>query len=108
MLHVEELLNTIRFFHGGKQYGDPFDAVATIVICGDLAYICAMKGDISRSDWLDLQTELKRRGVVDLLTFRRGERCWYDVETGRTQRGVRFPVEPSVNVRSSAAAELPG
>lgn len=91
MLHAEELVTTLRFFHGGKTYGDPFDAVATVVLCGDLAYLCAMKGSVSREDWLDLQTELKRRGVVDLLTFRRGERCWYDVESGRAQHGLRFP-----------------
>lgn len=90
MIHFEPLVDTLRLFRGGRQYGDPYDAVATVVICGDLAYLGAMHGRVSRADRADLRAELLRRGVVDLLIVRRGARVWYDVETGQRERG-RFP-----------------
>ena len=92
-LHVEELLSTLRFFRGGRVYGDPYDAVATVVLCGDLAYIGAMHGNIQREDWLDMQAELRRRGIIDLLTIRHGQRCWYDIAGDNVviHHGVRFP-----------------
>lgn len=89
-LHVEPLVETLRIFRGGRKYGEPYDAVATVVLCGDLAYLCGMHGRITREDWEALQGELRSRGVLDLLVVRRGERVWYDAETGGRRRG-RFP-----------------
>ena len=90
MVHLDPLVQTLRIFRGGHVYGDAYDAVATVVICGDLAYLCALHGSLTREDWLAMQAELVARGVRDLLTIRHGERTWYDAATGTHQRG-RFP-----------------
>ena len=59
-LHVEPLVETLRIFRGGRTYGDPYDAIATVVLCGDLAYLCGLHGHIDRDDWQALQDELRR------------------------------------------------
>ena len=90
MIYLDPLVSTVRIFRGGHVYGDPYDAVATIVICGDLAYLCGLHGELTREDWLAMQAELRARGVRDLLTIRHGERIWYAADHEGHQRG-RFP-----------------
>lgn len=93
MIHLEPIVQTLRVFRGGRLYGDPYDAVATLVICGDLAYLCGMHGTFTRDDWHEMRLALADRGIRDLLTVRHGERIWYSADQNGHQRG-RFPVYP--------------
>ncbi|MFA7327319.1 MAG: hypothetical protein WC121_11685 [Candidatus Kapaibacterium sp.] len=93
MIHLEPIVQTLRIFRGGRLYGAPYDAVATLTLCGDLACMSGMHGDFSRADWHDMQRVLAGRSIRDLLIIRNGERVWYDVATGERGRG-RFPVYP--------------
>ena len=90
MLHVEDLVSTLRFFGKGRRYGDPYDTVATIIIVHDFAIMVAMHGTMTLTFWKELQEELKSRGIKDLLTIRHGDRTWYDVYSGEKDKG-RFP-----------------
>lgn len=90
-IHVEPVAETIRLFSGGRGYGEKYDAAATLVVCGDLAIISALRGEMTLEFWREIQAELKKRGVVDLLTFRHGSRVWYDLVAEKITRGQRFP-----------------
>lgn len=91
-LLVESLGATLRFVSPGDVYGDPFKAVATVTYCGDLVFLSAMHGTMTRQFLRELQAELLARGVVDALVFRHGKREWIDVASGRVVvRGERFP-----------------
>lgn len=98
MIHADPILFTVRAYEVGMSYEgrNPYQAVATLIICGDLAYLCAMHGEMNREHWLNLQALLRRKGVIDLLTIRHGSRVWYAEEGGRMRiyRNVRFPVLP--------------
>lgn len=108
MIHLEPIVRTLRVFRGGRLYGDPYDAVATLVICGDLAYLCGMHGTFTRDDWTEMQRELLGRGILDLLIVRRGERVWYAADQDGHQRG-RFPVydQPAV-IQEESLSEMQG
>lgn len=91
MLHAEATVITVRLFADGRQYGEPYEAVATISLCGDVAFLVGLHGTVTRQHWSDIQGELRRLGVRDLLSVRHGERVWYDVASGKSTRG-RWPV----------------
>lgn len=104
MWHAEPVQFALRYFAPGKGFGtDPYEAICSVFICADVAFLFGLHGRMNLAIWRELQDKLKEMGVVDLLVIRKGERVWYETETGGVvaRRAVQRPGEARQSLSST-------
>lgn len=83
MWHADPVQFALRHFAPGKGFGtDPYDAICSVFVCGDIGFLFGLHGTIGRESWAELQQALRGIGIVDLMVIRKGERVWYETERG--------------------------
>ena len=62
MLTITPITWTVRCGSGHAQYGDPYEGVATVQRCGDVAHVSAACGALPICEQVKLSRELKEMG----------------------------------------------
>jgi hypothetical protein len=94
--HAEPVQYALRYFSPGKGFGtDPYDSICSVFLCADVGFLFGLNGRMTLPIWRELQDKLREIGIQDLLVIRKGERVWYETETGKVvaRRAVRLPQE---------------
>lgn len=68
MLTLTPIVWTVRCGGDHEQYGDPYDGVATVQRCGDVAHVSAACGKLPISDQCELSRMLREMGF-DAIVF---------------------------------------
>ena len=64
MLTITPITWTVRCGSGHAQYGDPYEGVATVQRCGDVAHVSAACGRLPLGDQVELSRVLREMGFV--------------------------------------------
>lgn len=64
MLTLTPITWTVRCGNSHAAYGDPYDGVATVQACGDVAHVSAACGKLPMADQVELCRMLRERGFV--------------------------------------------
>ncbi len=62
MLTLTPIVWIVRSGSSHEVYGDPYEGVATIQRCGDVAYISAACGELPIGDQLELKKRIREMG----------------------------------------------
>ncbi len=74
MVHVETIVCVVRWYSAGSfENRDQYDAVATVHLMGDEAFICGAHGAMSRQFWRELQEVFEAMGVRKVMAERHGK-----------------------------------
>ena len=68
---------TVRCGPAHDEYGDPYDGVATVQRCGDVAHVSAACGKLPMSDQIELCRTLREMGfaAIEFERVRDGALC---------------------------------
>ena len=77
MITLTPILWTVRTGLAHEQYGDPYEGVATVQRCGDVAHISAACGKLPMSDQIELCRTLREMGfaAIEFERVRDGALC---------------------------------
>ena len=77
MLTFTPIVWTVRAGTAHEQYGDPYDGVATVQRCGDVAHVSAACGKLPMSDQIELCRVLREMGftAIEFERARDGAMC---------------------------------
>ena len=66
MITLTPLVWTVRTGPAHEGYGDPYDGVATVQRCGDVAHVSAACGKLPIADQIELSRELGKMGFCSI------------------------------------------
>lgn len=78
-LHAEPVAWTLRLYASGKPVAElhgvraPFDAVLSVVLMGDSAWLYGLHGRFDRSMWREVEAWLRAQGVREARMERGGQ-----------------------------------
>ena len=77
MITLTPIVWTVRTGSEHEQYGDPYEGVATVQRCGDVAHVSAACGRLPMTDQVELSRTLREMGFVAIVFERavKGEMC---------------------------------
>ena len=67
MLTLTPIVWTVRAGLAHEQYGDPYDGVATVQRCGDVAHVSAACGKLPINDQCELSRMLREMGFAEII-----------------------------------------
>ena len=85
MITLTPIVWTVRAGPAHKEYGDPYEGVATVMRCGDVAHVSAACWHLPLADQMALAKMLFEMGFVAIEFERRkdGKLCHYRRELKR-------------------------
>lgn len=66
-LTITPIVWTVRTGQCHAEYGDPYDGVATVQRCGDVAHVSAACGALPISDQVELSRALREMGFCEIV-----------------------------------------
>ena len=77
MLTITPITWTVRCGPSHAEYGDPYEGVATVLQCGDVAHVSAACGRLQMADQVELSRMLREIGFSAIVfeRVRNGEMC---------------------------------
>lgn len=67
MITLTPIVWTVRTGKEHRMYGDPYEGVATVQMCGDVAHISAACNNLPLRDQVELSRKLKSLGFVAVI-----------------------------------------
>lgn len=67
MISLTPIVWTVRTGQDHAAYGDPYDGVATVQRCGDVAHVSAACGKLPISDQVELSKRLREMGFAAIV-----------------------------------------
>ena len=77
MITLTPIVWTVRSGPAHAEYGDPYEGVATVQRCGDVAHVSAACGKLPMSDQIELCRTLREMGftAIEFERVRDGALC---------------------------------